>query len=135
MGKVSIKLEQKSPSAVQATLNDLQVTVDRPVEKGGGGQGPMGGQYMLIGIGGCFCSTLLAAAKSRAIEVAGLAIEINATLAEEGAPRFTAIGIEVYCEEPKDPIELAKLIAIAEKGCISINTVKNGVNFSASLAS
>jgi len=134
MGKISIKLAQNSPSAVQSTVNDLQITVDRPVEKGGGGQGLMGGQYMLVGIGGCFCSTLLAAAKSRAIEVAGLVIEISATLSEEGAPSFTAIHIEVSCEMPEDPGELAKLIAIAEKGCISINTVKNGVNFSTSSA-
>ncbi|WP_339750960.1 OsmC family protein [Algoriphagus aquimarinus] len=134
MAQLSIKLAQTSPTAVETQVANHSITVDRPVEKGGGGLGLMGGQHMLIGIGGCFCSTLFAAAQSRGIEVEGLAVEVSATLAEEGAPRFTAIHLGVTCQKPESSEEVEKLIAIAEKGCISINTVKSGLNFSAELS-
>ena len=134
MTKLSITLAQSSQTSVEARVGNHHSIVDRPVEKGGGGLGLMGGQHMLIGIGGCFCSTLFAAAQSRGIEVEGLEVEVSASLAEEGAPRFSAIHLGVICQKPQNSEELKKLIDIAEKGCISINTVKTGVNFSAGLS-
>ncbi|SFA81656.1 OsmC family protein [Algoriphagus aquimarinus] len=134
MAQLSINLAQSSATAVEAQVGNHSIFVDRPIEKGGGGLGLMGGQHMLIGIGGCFCSTLFAAAQSRGIEVEGLSVEVSATLAEEGAPRFTAVHLGVTCQKPESREEIEKLIAIAEKGCISINTVKTGLDFSAELS-
>ena len=39
--------------------------MDRPEAKGGQNKGPMGGEAMLMGLGGCFMSNPLAAAVAR----------------------------------------------------------------------
>ena len=35
-------------------MRSHQVLVDRPVEKGGADEGPMGGELFLAAVGGCF---------------------------------------------------------------------------------
>ncbi|NER13627.1 hypothetical protein GWK08_09275 [Leptobacterium flavescens] len=129
MSTVKIILGQVSETAVQIQNSDFKVVVDRPESKGGGGLGLMGGQYMLAGVGGCFCSTLFAAAQSRDIQIEGLKVEVNGTISEELPKRFTDISLDISCSSCSQPSEFEKLLAIAEKGCISVNTVKNGISF------
>jgi putative redox protein len=100
------------------------VKVDRPPEKGGADQGPMGGELMLIGLGGCFLSNLLAAARERGEAVNGVEVEVSAAVA--GPPtRYTDIEIRVKADSVS-PERLAHLARVAEKGCIATATLRAG---------
>lgn len=83
---------------------------------------------MLNGLGGCFMSNLLAAARSRNIELKDARAEIEADAAEAPS-RFTAIRMSVsaQCYPPE---ELGRLVTIAERGCIAANTLKAAVELS-----
>lgn len=134
MPSISLTLQQSGNTAVQLQHPEFPITVDRPVDRGGGGTGLMGGQYLLTGIAGCFCSTLFAAAQSREISIDGLRVEVTAQLSDELPKRFTHIDLRLEYEKCSHPEEFDKLLAIAEKGCISVNTVKNGMVFRATQA-
>jgi putative redox protein len=119
---VKIQIRQTSSSASEAAIRGHKVAIDRPVEKGGTDAGPMGGELFLSAIGGCFMSNLLAAAKARNAEVSNVQTDVTATLAEAPA-RFT--GIELYVTgECADPALFEKLVEIAERGCIMVNTLR-----------
>ena len=130
METIKIELKQYSETAVRLTNDHVEVIVDRPVEKGGGGNGLMGGQYLLTGIGGCFCSTFFAAAQARDFTIEGFLVKVIATVSEDLPKRFTDVKLEVSFDTCSDPVVFNKLLKIAEQGCISVNTVKNGLNFS-----
>ena len=124
---MELTLKQTSETSVKTKVNDFTIQVDRPVSNGGGGKGLMGGQYMLIGVGGCFCSTLFAAAQSRDITIEGLTAHVEAQFSDDQPKRITRISIGIsynHCSKPED---MNKLLDIAEKGCISVNTIKRGV--------
>ena len=129
MATIKIQLQQNSKTSVELQHDQFNITIDRPVAKGGNGKGLMGGQYMLAGIGGCFCSTLFAAAIARDIQIEGLNVDVSAELSEELPKRFTNILLDITHEKCSHPSEFDKLIAIAEQGCISVNTIKNNVAF------
>jgi putative redox protein len=84
---MNIKITQLTESACESKIRDHHLTCDRPIEKGGGNDGPMGGEYFLMGLGGCFTSNLLAAIKSRSADVSNVELTIKATLAESPAIR------------------------------------------------
>jgi putative redox protein len=129
---VQVNVKQINQSASEGTARDHKTIMDRPVAKGGGNLGAMGGEQLLMGLGGCFMSTLLAAAKSREIEVVGVELEISGTI--DGNPsRFTAIDMNITAEQ-NDREEVEKLLVIAERGCIAANTLKNSVDLSIELA-
>ena len=134
MANISITLNQVSKTAVQVENNNFDVVVDRSIEKGGTGKGLMGGQYLLLGIGGCFCSTFFASAQSRDITVEGLKVIVNATLTDDLPKRFSAVSLSASYTSCSHPGEFKKLLNIAEKGCISVNTAKNGLQFDVSEA-
>lgn len=125
---MQITLNQISPTAMHLENDQFSITVDRPIEKGGGGQGLMGGQYYLIGIGGCFCSTLFAAAQSRNVEISGLKVIIKPTMSEDLPKRFSEVALDVSYASCSNEAEFDKLLKIAEKGCLSINTAKQGMS-------
>ena len=127
MAQLQIKLQQIGETATRAEAGNYEIIIDRPPEKGGSGKGPMGGQVLLMGVGGCFASTLFAAAKERKIKVTGLKIKLSSELSTSTPARFSKINIEVTGGEFSDPDGINKLINIAQKGCISINTVKQGL--------
>ncbi len=128
MAQINLQLAQVAPTAVRLQHDEFQVIVDRPIDKGGSGKGLMGGQYLLLGVGGCFCSTLFAAAQARKVLISGLNVKVKALISEEQPKRFTDIELEVSYEQCSEPDTFEKLLAIAEKGCLSMNTVKNGLN-------
>lgn len=127
MSSIKITLTQNGDTSVITQIGDHQLIVDRPLEKGGGNAGPMGGQFLLTGVGGCFCSTFYAVVKSRNVEVTGLKVIVTATMSEDLPQRFEDISIECSYENCSHPKEFDKLLSIAEKGCLSINTIKQGV--------
>jgi putative redox protein len=87
--------------------------------------GPMGGELFLAGIGGCFMSTLLAAAAARDIPADGVACRVEGRFAD--APRrFSSICLVV--EHPGGVSdELARVVKIAERGCIVLNTLRGSI--------
>jgi putative redox protein len=125
MATATVKVEQISSSASRGDARGHLLVMDRPEAKGGSNQGMMGGEALLNGLGGCFMSNLLAAAKARDIKLTGARVDIEGDMADAPA-RFTAIRMSVSAQcEPAG--ELDKLVTIAERGCIAANTLRAAV--------
>jgi putative redox protein len=61
---VTVKQVEDTPTSA-GTARQHQVAIDRPKEKGGFDEGAMGCGLLLLSLGGCFMSNLIAAAKAR----------------------------------------------------------------------
>jgi putative redox protein len=106
--------------------------MDRPEAKGGENRGEMGGENLLMALGGCFMSNLLAAAKSRESDVTDVKLSITGTMGT-APPSFTAVEMKMTaCYSGKEQME--KLVTIAERGCIVANTLKNAVDLKIAFA-
>ncbi len=120
--QMKVALRQVSATASEATIREHRVRISRPVEKGGCGTGPMGGDLFLSAVGGCFMSNLLAAIKAREVRIENIRTEVTATL--DGTPaRFTAMDLEISATG-EDLNQLEKLAQIAERSCTMINTLQ-----------
>jgi putative redox protein len=115
-------LHQDGPSTTKATVRSHTVFVDRPAAKGGADRGPLGGEYLLVALGGCFSSHLLAAIRAREAPVTGVRVSVDGTL-DESPERFTTFDVSVTatCD---DPDLLDRLVAIAERACQVIGTLR-----------
>jgi putative redox protein len=118
--EVTVRQVHATPTS-EGQIREHRVLVDRPAEKGGHDRGPMGGELLLVALGGCFMSNLIAAAAARSIRAEGLEVRVQGTLAS-APPRVEAIDLEVRAESVA-PDVLDKLVAIAERGCIVHNTL------------
>ncbi|MES9935321.1 MAG: OsmC family protein [Sedimenticola sp.] len=126
MPTIHVTVDQVDHSASKGHAREHSLIMDRPEAKGGQNKGPLGGETLLLGLGGCFMSNLLAAAKARDIEISDAKTEIAAELADTPA-RYTDIHMKITARcEPSD--ELEKLVTIAERGCIAVNTLSRAVN-------
>ncbi len=130
--QVQIEVRQVSATTSEAVARQHKVLSDRPEAKGGQDQGPMGGELLLMGLGGCFMSNLLAAVRAREADVQDLHLTITGTLSETPT-RFSAIALEVRGHYA-DRAAMEKLVTIAERGCIVANTLKNAVALSLTVA-
>ena len=130
--QVTVNVEQTGASASKASTRSHAVTMDRPEAKGGEDLGPMGGEVLLMGLGGCFMSNLLAAAAARDAEVKNVRFAVTGTL-ESAPPRFSAVTLKITADYP-DEEEMRKLITIAERGCIVRNTLMEAVVLTIELA-
>jgi putative redox protein len=129
---MKVHLRQISASASEASAGGHKIIVDRPEEKGGTDAGPMGGQLFLAAVGGCFMSNLLAAIRARDAAVSGVETEVTAAVA--GAPpRFTGLELSVSAESA-DREQLEKLVEIAARGCIMINTLRGKLDVQVRIA-
>ena len=109
----------------RVTVRTHTVLVDRPRAKGGNDLGPVGGEYLLVSLGGCFTSHLLAAMRARESALAGIRVTVTGTL--DGTPeRFTALALDVIADDP-DRALLDKLVTIAARGCQVMNTLRLAV--------
>jgi putative redox protein len=125
MPTIQVTIDQVDHSSSRAVTRTHSLTMDRPEAKGGQDKGPMGGEAMLMGLGGCFMSNLFAAAVARDIKLTNAHADISGELTDAPA-RYTAIHIKVTADcEPAS--ELKKLVTIAERGCIVANTVGKAV--------
>lgn len=123
---IQVQVNQVSASAAEGIARSHQVFVDRPAEKGGEDRGMMGGEYLLIALGGCFMSNLLAAIQAREADIRDVKLQINGTL--ESAPsRFSDIEVQVSAEA-SDRAQLEKLVEMADRACISSNTLRRAAN-------
>ncbi len=130
--EIRVDVEQISESTSRGQAREHNVLCDRPQAKGGDDAGPMGGELFLIGLGGCFMSNLLAAAKAREIVAQDFTVAITAQL-EGTPPRFTEVNMAVSADYP-DRQEVEKLSVIAERGCIVANTIKDAVALTITVA-
>lgn len=104
-------------------MGNHRVLIDRPVAKGGADMGPMGGQLFLASVGGCFMSNLLAASRAREANLSNVTTEVTGTIADSPA-RFSALELHVTADGA-DPDLLAKLVEIADRACIMMNTLRD----------
>jgi putative redox protein len=132
MATVKVLLQQVGPSTTESRMpRGHKGLVDRPESKGGADKGPMGGEYFLTAVGGCFMSTLLAAIKAREAPVSNVVTEVRGTLVDDPT-RFASVSLAVTAD-CDDPELLAHLVQVAENGCIMVNSLKRGVEFEASV--
>jgi putative redox protein len=128
MATAKVMVEQISSTTSRGNARGHELVMDRPEAKGGNNAGMMGGEAVLSGLGGCFMSNLLAAAKAREIELSNARVDIEGDMADAPS-RFTAIRMSVSAK-CKPPEELNKLVTIAERGCIAANTLRGAVELS-----
>jgi putative redox protein len=122
---VTVEVEQIGPSTSKATARSHSVLVDRPVEKGGEDRGPLGGELLLTSLGGCFMSTLLAAVRIREANVSDVHVSVAGTIG--GVPeRFESMTLRVSAKYSDENL-MRKLVAMAERGCLVTNTLKDAV--------
>jgi putative redox protein len=120
--EMKIQLRQVSKWTSETTFRDHQILIDRPTAKGGTDMGPMGGELFLASLGGCFMSTLLAAIRAREVEISGVQTEVIGIL-EDSPARFA--GVELYVTaDTTDRDLLERLVEIADRGCIMMNTFR-----------
>ena len=115
-------------STSEGIARSHHVLIDRPEAKGGLDRGPMGGELLLLALGGCFMSNLIAAAKARDVVTERLAVTVRGEL-DDAPARFSAIDVEVDAGA-SDPAMVDKLMTIAARGCIVHNTLAPGVKLS-----
>lgn len=118
---ISATVDQIGPSTAEGAVRDHRVLVDRPDAKGGEDRGPMGGELLLLGLGGCFMSNLLAAIRARDAAVSNAAVRVEADV--DGPPeRMTAFRLTVTADCDDEEL-LRHLALIAERGCLVSNTL------------
>jgi putative redox protein len=121
MSQLKVQFCQISASTTEASLRDHRVLIDRPQDKGGADKGPMGGELFLASIGGCFLSNLLAAINARKADVSDVGAEVTGTIIDAPA-RFS--GVEVLVKAKGKAEEIERLVEIADRGCIVMNTLR-----------
>src|SRR3954451_25072386 len=120
--EIHVQVTQIFATTTEAAVGGHKVVVDRPLEKGGSGLGPMGGELFLASVGGCFMSNLLAAIRGRELPVSDIRTVVTGTV--DGVPaRFSAITLRVTAGNG-EPEALRKLVEIADRGCIMMNTLR-----------
>ena len=123
--QMKVSLRQVSATASEVSIREHRVRISRPVEKGGCGTGPMGGDLFLSAVGGCFMSNLLAAIRARDAKISDVRTEVTAVM-DGTPPRFISMDLEVSAAG-EDLDQLDKLIQVAERGCIMVNTLAGNV--------
>lgn len=129
--QIQVQVRQIGPSASEGTAREHTAVMDRPTAKGGENRGAMGGEHLLMALGGCFMSNLLAAVKSREAEVANVKMTISGAL-ESAPPHFSAVEMNISADH-NNREQMEKLVTIAERGCIVANTLGRSVDLTIKL--
>ena len=119
---LEVRIEQVGPSTAKGIARTHSVLIDRPVAKGGEDRGPLGGEYLLLALGGCFMSNLLAAIRARDSNISDVHTEVIGTIADSPA-RFETLELVITADGP-DREALPRLVEIADRGCIMMNTLR-----------
>jgi putative redox protein len=129
---ITVEVDQIGPSASKGTARSHSVVIDRPAEKGGEDRGPLGGELLLLSLGGCFMSTLLAAIKTREASVSDVKVSVAGTVG--GVPeRFESLHMRVSAKY-SDADLMRKLMTMAERGCLVTNTLRDAAVITLELA-
>lgn len=127
MTDIAVSLNPAGGSVVTGQARDHTITVDRPASKGGSDAGPMGGEYLLLALGGCYLSNFLAAlgAEDPAAEATDVALTVTGTLTP--APtRFTEITVSVSAPAARRDL-FEKPFLKAERGCIVHQSIRDAI--------
>jgi len=127
---MKINLRQTAPSATAASVRGHQLACDRPTEKGGTDTGPLGGEHFLFGLAGCFTSNLLAAVPEHDPELSGIEVELEAGFADN---KITTVHLAVSSEAGSNEA-LQACVAFAEANCLLVNTLRDTVEITTSVA-
>ena len=131
MPDIQVRLRQVGPTTSEASLpRGRTILVDRPEEKGGEDKGPMGGEYFLASVGGCFMSTLLTAIRAREAPITNVRTEVVGALGQDPA-RFESLTLQVSADYDDEEL-FQRLVRVAENGCIMVNTLKRGIELNVS---
>lgn len=123
MPEVTTTITQiEGTTAARTRIREHELVTDRPAGKGGGNQGPMGGELLVASLGSCFMSNLVAAFQARGIRTKGLSATVSGTL-DGTPPRFQKMTMAVN-GHGTDRDQMEKMILVAERGCIVANTLK-----------
>ena len=117
---MGVLLRQRTEHSGEAFVRGHTVRVDRPEEKGGTDVGPIGGELILVGLGGCFMSSLLAEIRNSNAPDSGLELEVSSVT--RVLPRRMTdfeISVSARCDEPT---VLQDLAGAAAKKCAAVNT-------------
>jgi len=125
---IEVDVRQVGPSTSEGRARDHVVLIDRPESKGGADRGPLGGELLLLSLGGCFMSTLLAAIRAREAPVSNVRISVQGVV-EPSPDRFSEMVLTVQADHQDDEL-MRKLISIAENGCLVTSTLKQGLKVS-----
>ncbi len=123
MPEITVNLTQAGPTTSATAIREHEVLIDRPTAKGGEDRGPMGGELFLASIGGCFASNIYAAIRAREAAVSNVQVRVVGRL-EGDPPHYEEITITASADH-NDPELFQKLVTIAERGCIMVNTLKS----------
>lgn len=127
MTEINVTLRHAGDTVTTGQARAHSVVIDRPEAKGGLDKGPMGGELLLLSLGGCFLSTFLGMAKADGLPLDRELVSLSVTGTLSPAPtRFTGITVEVTAPEELEG-ELAKPFLKAERGCIVHNSIKDSI--------
>lgn len=132
MTTINVTVTQQSDTTTESTVRGHHVAIDRPLAKEGTDKGMMGGEMLLVALGGCFMSNLLAAVRSRDAAISHMRADIAATL-DSAPPRFSAIHMTVSGDYD-DRALFEKLVTISERACIVANSLKDGLDLTITVA-
>jgi putative redox protein len=124
-------MTQLSPYTTQGTAREHTVLIDRPEAKGGTDRGMMGGEMLLVALGGCFNSNLLEVIRTRDADITDIHIDVIGTL--DGTPsRYTAIEMQISANYT-DREQFEKFVNMAERACIVANSLKSGIDLTVTI--
>lgn len=132
MSQVTVHVNQVDKTTSEGNARNHKMLIDRPENKGGADAGAMGGELLLLALGGCFNSNLLAAINAREASIHDVKIEIVGTLANAPS-RFSAIEMTVDATAA-DRAQLEKLVKISERACIVANTLRQSADLTIKIA-
>lgn len=124
--QIQVSVHQTGASTSAGQVRTHEVVVDRPLDKGGSDQGMMGGEHMLVGLGGCFMSNLLAAIQARGADIQSVRLTVTGTLTSAPS-RFSDIVVAVTAQTEEHDL-LEKLVVVSDRACIVSNTLRSAVN-------
>jgi putative redox protein len=129
---ISVGVSQVGPTTSEGKARQHTVLIDRPIAKAGADRGAMGGELLLVSLGGCFMSNLLAAIAARSVDISDVQLAIDGTL--ESAPsRFSAVQMTIHARYADREL-MEKLVTISERACIVANTLKHAVDLTIQIA-
>jgi putative redox protein len=125
-GQIVVQLRQQSATTTEGEARGHKVLVDRPLAKEGTDLGMMGGEMLLVALGGCFNSNLLAAIRAREAAVTNIVIDITGTLVDNPS-RYSSIQVDITARFD-DPDLMSKLVTMSERACIVANSIRGALD-------
>jgi putative redox protein len=130
MDQVTLEVKRTGATATCTQIRGHSLVLDRPEARGGTDAGPMAGEAFLASIGGCFLNTLIVAAQARNLPLDDAVCTVTGTFLENPR-RFGTIDITVECAACPSA-DLEHLVALAERGCMVLNTLRGNLQLSVS---